>query len=316
MSEARGNPRGNPRGNHRVAYFNGRIVAEREVLVPFRDRGFKYGDAAFDMTRTFGGRPFRLKEHVERLYRSLRYLRIDPGLSPAEMIATSEEVLARNAHFLTADTDYWLAQRVSRGVDAVGDEGWEQQGPTVIVECIPLPLKARAHLFRDGIDIVVPPIRRVAPDALSPRAKTHNYLNLITADLEAKAHDPGAWSVLLDAFGHLAEGIGSNIFLVEGGEVLTPRAHFVLPGISRQMIIDLCGELAIPCREADLDLYDVANADEIFMTSTSLCVCPVRSIGGRRLAGQIPGPVTQQLTEAYARSVDCDFVAQYLRHLG
>src|SRR5690242_10098450 len=82
--------------NHRVAYFNGQIVPEREVVLPFRDRGFKYGDAAFDMTRTFHGRPFKLKEHVDRLYRSLRYLRIDPGLRPAEMVAVSEEVLERN----------------------------------------------------------------------------------------------------------------------------------------------------------------------------------------------------------------------------
>jgi branched-chain amino acid aminotransferase len=308
MSEAR--------SNHRVAYFNGKIVPEREVVVPFRDRGFKYGDAAFDMTRTFHGRAFRLRDHVERLYRSLRYLRIDPGLSPAEMVRVSEEVLERNRHFLTPDTDYWLGQRVSRGVDAVGDEGWDHTGPNVIVECVPLPLKARARLFRDGIDIVVPPTRRVAPEALSPRAKTHNYLNLITADMEAKAHDTEAWSVLLNAEGHLAEGIGSNIFIVAGGAVLTPHARWVLPGISRAMVIELCGKLKIACREADLDLYDAATADEIFMTSTSLCICPVRSIGGRVLPAPLPGPVTQRLNEAYAREIGCDFAAQYLRHLG
>jgi branched-chain amino acid aminotransferase len=304
----------NPRANHRVAYFNGNIVPEREVVVPFRDRGFKYGDAAFDMTRTFHGRPFKLKEHVERFYRSLRYLQMDPGLSPAEMVSVSEEVLERNRHFLTPETDFWLGQRVSRGLNAVGDEGWDHTGPTVIVECIPLPLQARARLFRDGIDIVVPPTRRVPPDSLSPRAKTHNYLNLILADLEAKAQDEEAWSVLLDTNGHLAEGIGSNIFLVRDGTVMTPQERFVLPGVSRQTVIDLCGELGIPCREADLDLYDAATADEIFMTSTSLCICPVRSIGGRKLSS-IPGPITRRLTEAYARFVDCDFVAQYLKHL-
>jgi branched-chain amino acid aminotransferase len=291
-------------------------MPEREVVLPFRDRGFKYGDAAFDMTRTFHGRAFRLKEHIERFYRSLRYLRIDPGLSPAEMVGASEEVLERNRHFLTDDTDYWLGQRVSRGVDAVGDEGWDHTGPNVIIECVPLPLKARARLFRDGIDIVVPPTRRVAPEALSPRAKTHNYLNLIIADMEAKANDKEAWSVLLDAQGHLAEGIGSNIFVVQGGAVLTPHERWVLPGISRATVIGLCATLGIDCREADLDLFDAATADEIFMTSTSLCICPVRSIGGRALPGPLPGPVTRRLSEAYAREVGCDFVAQYLRHLG
>ena len=304
------------RANHRVAYFNGKIVPEREVVLPFRDRGFKYGDAAFDMTRTFHGRPFRLKDHVARFYRSLRYLRIDPGIGPAEMVRVSEEVLERNRHFLNHDNDYWLGQRVSRGVDAVGDEGWEHTGPNVIVECTPLPLKTRARLFRDGIDIVVPPTRRIAPEMLSPRAKTHNYLNLILADREAKAQDPEAWSVLLDAQGHLAEGIGSNIFVVRDGRCMTPDQRFVLPGVSRGAVMDLCGELDIPCEEADLDLYDAATADEIFMTSTSLCICPVRSIGGRLLPGPVPGAVTRRLTEAYARLVDCDFVAQYLRHLG
>ena len=303
------------RANHRVAYFNGNIVPEREVVLPFRDRGFKYGDAAFDMTRTFHGRAFKLKEHIERFYRSLRYLRIDPGIGQSEMVTASEEVLARNSHFLTPDTDYWIGQRVSRGVDAVGDEGWDHTGPNVIVECIPLPLKNRARLFRDGIDIVVPPTRRVAPDMLSPRAKTHNYLNLVMADLEAKAQDKEAWSVLLDAQGHLAEGIGSNIFIVRGGEVLTPNERWVLPGVSRATVIELCGELGIPCREADLDIYDASTADEIFMSSTSLCLCPVRSIGGRALPAPIPGPITRRLTEAYAKFVDCDFVAQYLKHL-
>ena len=316
MSDTGANSRANARANHRVAYFNGRFVPEREVVLPFRDRGFKYGDAAFDMTRTFHGRPFKLKEHVDRLYRSLRYLRIDPGLSPGEMAGASEEVLECNRHFLTADTDYWIGQRVSRGVDAVGDEGWEHTGPNIIVECIPLPLKARARLFRDGIDIVVPPTRRVPPDSLSPRAKTHNYLNLITADLEAKAQDKEAWSVLLDTNGHLAEGIGSNIFLVRDGEVMTPHERWVLPGVSRATAIELCGKLGIACRETDLDLYDAATADEIFMTSTSLCICPVRSIGGRKLPGAVPGPVTRRLSEAYAESVGCDFVAQYLAHLG
>jgi branched-chain amino acid aminotransferase len=302
--------------NQRIAYFNGRYVPESQVLVPFRDRSFKYGDAAFDMTRTFGGRPFKLQEHVERFYRSLRYLRIDPGLSVAEMIAVSEEVVARNAHLRPKTGDWWIGQRVSRGVDAVGDEGWDQKGPTVIVECLPLPLKQRAPLFRDGIEMIVPSIRRTSPSALSPRAKTHNYLNVIMADLEVKSENAKAWSVLLDENGNLAEGIGSNIFLVQDGRLYTPREHYVLPGISRQTVIDLAGELGIHCEEKDLDMFDAANAEEIFLTSTSLCLCPVRSVNGQAVGtGKVPGPVTRRLTDAYGRFVDCDIVGQYLAAL-
>src|SRR6185503_6142614 len=117
--------------NQRIAWFNGKFMPEAEVMIPFRDRSWKYGDGAFDMTRTFEGTPFRLKEHIDRFYRSLRYLQIDPGLSPKEMVANSEEVVARNEHLRPAVGDWWVGQRVSRGVDAVGDEGWEHTGPNV-----------------------------------------------------------------------------------------------------------------------------------------------------------------------------------------
>jgi hypothetical protein len=143
--------------NQRVAYFNGKIVPEREVVIPFRDRSFTKGDGVFDMTRSFNGRIFKIKEHIDRLYRSLRYTRIDCGLKPSEMIEISEDVLSRNRHLLGKDEDYWIGQRISRGVDAVGDEGWEHVKANVIVDCVPLPHKQRAKLYRDGMRVVVPP---------------------------------------------------------------------------------------------------------------------------------------------------------------
>jgi branched-chain amino acid aminotransferase len=300
----------------RIAYFNGRFVPESQVLVPFRDRGFKYGDAVFDTTRTFGHRVFKLAEHVDRLYRSLRYLRIDPGIAPAELVAITEEVLRQNLVLLGPDEDYWVSQRISRGLDAAAREVWPQTGATVIVECLPLPLRDRARLYRDGIRVVTPAVRRTAPEAISPRAKTHNYLNVVLGDLEAKSRDPEAWAVLLDANGHLAEGIGSNIFLVQDGVIRTPREEFVLAGISRATVIDLAKEAGLSVVEKDLDLFDAYGADEAFLTSTSLCICPVQSVNGVvPRSGTVPGPVTRQLTDAYRRFVDHDFVAQYLKHL-
>jgi branched-chain amino acid aminotransferase len=299
----------------RIAYFNGRFLPEPEVLVPFRDRGFKYGDAVFDTTRTFGHRVFKLREHIDRLYRSLRYLRIDPGLPPATMADITEEVLRRNLPLLEPDDDYWVTQRVSRGLDASDQKIFGHEGPTVIVECVPLPLRERAALYRDGIRVLTPSIRRAPPEALSPRVKTHNYLNMIAANLEVKARDPEAWAVLLDTAGNLAEGMGSNIFLVRGGTVYTPREQYVLAGISRETVIELARGFGIPVVEQDLDLYDAYNADEAFLTSTSLCICPVRSVNDVRVGSAIPGPVTRQLSDAYCRLVDFDFVGQYLKRL-
>jgi branched-chain amino acid aminotransferase len=131
-----------------------------------------------------------------------------------------------------------------------------------------------------------------------------------------KAQNPAAWAVLLDVNGNLSEGQGSNIFLVRDGKLLTPRERYVLPGVSRQAVIDLARELGIQCKESDIDLYDAYTANECFLTSTSLCICGVRSLNGRTFgAGEVPGPVTKRLVDAYKQLVECDFVAQYLQRL-
>ena len=304
------------RRNERIAWHNGRYVPESQVLIPFRDRGVIYGDAVFDTTRSFGHRLFKVREHLDRLYRSMRYLRLDPGLSPAELAGITEEVFERNLHLLGPEEDYWISQRITRGLTKGIDSPFEQDGPTVIVECLTLPLRQRSRHFRDGIRVVTPPSRRTPPEALSPRAKTHNYLNLIQAEQEVRSLDPEAWAVLLDTSGNLCEGQGSNIFVVKDGRLLTPHERYVLPGVSRATAIELAAEEGIPFAEADIDLYDAYTADEAFITSTSFCICPVRSVNGTAVgAGTVPGPITKRLTDAYVRLVDCDFVAQFLKHL-
>ena len=302
--------------NERVAYFNGEIVPESRVMVSFRDRSFKYGDGAFDTTRTFGHRIFKLGPHVERFYKTLKYLRMDPGLSPAEMIAITEQVLARNLHLLDEHDDYWVSQRISRGTDLVGGDIHESTGPTVIVECTPLPFKARAHYFRDGIEVIVPATRRIAPDALTPRAKTHNYMNLMIGHQEARQQKADAWAILLDHNGNLSEGVGSNLFIVEDGAICTPQDIYVLCGISRETVIELAAKLGVEVVKRDLDLYDAYTADEMFITSTSFCIVPVATINGAKIAdGRVPGPITKQLTDAYIELVDYDFVGQNQRYL-
>lgn len=304
------------RANERIVWFNGEYIPESQALVPYRDRSFIFGDGAFDLTRTFDHRIFRLDEHLERLYRSLRALRLDPTMAIGEMAGITREVLKRNLHLLGEGEDYWVGQRVTRGVHRAEGDNWPHYGPTVIVECLPIPLAARAQLYRDGIQVVTPSVRRAPPEVLTPRAKSHNYLNLVMADLEVQAQNPDAWAILLDMQGNLCEGLGSNIFLVRDGELLTPREKFVLPGVSRQTAIELAEKLGIPFREADLDLYDAYNADEGFITSTSLCICPIAGINGVAMQAGAYGPVTKRLIEAYVDLVDCDFVRQYLDKLG
>ena len=301
--------------NERIAYYNGEYLPEGEVRIPFRDRGFLLGDGVFDMTRTFGGRIFKIREHIERLQRSLNAMRIKSGHTVDELVQISEEVLGRNSHFLDETTDYWVAQRVSRGINAVGDEGWNQDGATVIVECIPLPLQARASYYRDGLDVVISPVRRTPPDALTPRAKTANYLNLINANFATQDAGPNSYTILLDTNGNIAEGLGANVFFVRDGVCYTPQERYVLPGISRACVMQLAEQLGHTVVETDLDFHDAYNANEMFVTSTSLCIVPVRSFNGAEVGDGLPGAVTQSITSAYRELVDFDFVGQYLRHL-
>jgi branched-chain amino acid aminotransferase len=299
--------------NQRIAYFNGKFVPESHVLIPFRDRSVKNGESVYDTTRTFDGRIFKLKEHIDRLCDSLSYTRINPGLSASELIGITEQVVEANSHLRPANGDWWVNQRITRGLDSVGDEAWEHKGPSVIIDCVPLPLKARVPLFKHGIELQVSPLRRTSPQSLSPRAKMGNKLNLIMADMAVTDGNPNVWSLTLDENGNVAEGKGSNFFLVRRGKLLTPREHYVLPGVSRQTVIELAALIGIPCEEADIDLFEVATGDEAFMTGSSFCLCPVRSINGQLIAGgKIPGSVTRRLTEAYIELVGMDFVKQIL----
>ncbi|MSO92693.1 MAG: hypothetical protein EXQ86_04740 [Rhodospirillales bacterium] len=309
-----------PIPNQWFAWFNGKIMPEQDVRVPFRDRGFLYGDAVFDTTRTFNHRLFKVKEHVDRLYKSLAYVRMDPGISPKEFIDASEEVAALNLKHMPKNEDIWVTQRVSRGLDEYAREMWpDYRSPMVMVECRVLPFRERARFFRDGLPVVIPSIRRPGPDVLSPRAKANQYLNFILADLEAKSMQPDAVSVLLDTNGNLAEGRGNNIFIVKDGTLYTPKEQFVLPGISRATAMMLAQGLKIPVVEKDLDVYDAMTADEAFLTSTSWCICPISTVNGAKIGrfgdGKIPGPVTKKLTDAYVKLVDFDWVGQYLRYL-
>ena len=297
--------------NERVAYVNGEIVPESEAVISIRDRGFLQGDAVFDTTRTFGGRIFRLEEHLDRFFHSLKYMRIDPGMTKQDFARLTMEVLEANLPLIEADDDYWVTQRVTRGVTVDGEDK-----PSIIIECVPLPFKARAAYYRDGLPVVVPSVRRTPPEAQSPRAKVHNYVNLVQATLEVESQNPNAWPILLDTNGNLSEGPGSNIFIVKDGIVITPREQFILSGISRRVAIELAQELGIEVQEADIDLYDAYTADEAFVTSTSFCICPVSSFNGSSVAdGSVPGPVTDRLTRAYSGMVGLDVAGQYLARL-
>ena len=166
-----------------------------------------------------------------------------------------------------------IGQRVSRGVDFVGGDMWDTDGgPNLIIECMPLPLKPRAKLYKEGMDVIIPSVRRVPTESLSPRVKTHNYLNLIMGDLEAKAQNPDAWAILLDNRGFITEGIGSNFFSVKNGVIYTPSGSMYWEVYLEKLPLN-SKKLDIPLVIKDIDIYEALTADEIFLLNFIMYLC-------------------------------------------
>ena len=270
----------------------------------------------FDTARTFDGKLFRMKEHVDRLFESLAYVRIDPGMTKQQMLDATDRLVAENNKVLRKGEDWWVTIRVTSGQQSFDGEVAANTGATVMIDTVPLPLRARANYFRHGIKAVVPGRRRVAPDALSPNAKTNNYMNVMLAQREVAAVSPGSWALMLDPNGDMAEGPGSNLFVVKNGVVLTPTKEFVLAGVSRQVVIELCAKLGIECLEQTVPLHTAMVADEAFFTSTSLCACPVSHLNGAAYPSPVPGPVTKRIMDGFSDLVGYDYVGQYLQFAG
>ena len=292
-----------------VVSVNGRLVPASQATVSVFDRGFRMGDAVFDTARTFRHRPYKLREHIERLYRSLHYIRVDPGLTMQEMEASTLQVVEHNVAFLQPHDDVWITQVVSRGPLRM------QGAPTVVILTEPLPFASFARYHKVGVSLITPGIRHTPAQSVEPRAKTVSRMNLVLAELEAQQRDPEAWALLLDLAGNITEYTSGNFFMVRKGSLLTPFERNALGGIMRETVMELAEELGIPCREADITPYDVYNAEEAFITSTSKCVLPVGRLNGLRIGQAIPGPVTRRLLDTWSARVEVDIVGQALSHL-
>ena len=290
-----------------TAYFCGEFVPFSQIRIDPMDRGFLVGDCVFDVARTFNGKSFRMREHVDRLYRSLRYVRIDPGLSPDEMERVSEEVISRNEHLRADVGDYQLWQFVTRGRGR-----WAHKaGPPAVGVCTrQVGFSRFAHLYDQGAHGVIVRTRSFSPDALDPKVKNFSRMNFNLAELEAADVDPEGWPILTDSRGSITEGVGYNVFIVTGGVIRTAGDRGVLQGVSRGMVFDLGKELGIPIVEEDLQPYDVYTADEAFFTSTSPCVLPVTRVDRRPVGTGKPGPVVARLLRAWSETVGVDIVAQ------
>jgi branched-chain amino acid aminotransferase len=279
-------------------YLNGKVVKEGEaVLSPF-DRGFLWGDGVYEVTPCFNRRLYRLKEHLDRLYRSLRYVRVDLGMGQEELERLTLDLLAVNSPHLGEGNVYRVGHWVTRGMDTPSMAARAAGPPTLFVFWRPVATEAIERSLAEGVTLAIVPTRRVPPQCLEPRAKVTSKLNQILAELEADAMD--SLSLMLDIHGNVAENSIANFFIVKRGVLRTPPAQNVLEGITRSVVFELSSRLKISFEERHFSLYDLAQSEEFFITSSMTCVTPVREVSGIRPLSPVPGPVTRRLMRAFA----------------
>ena len=273
-------------------WLNGRIVPTEQACIPLTDHGLLYGDGVFEGIRFYHGRALRLRQHVERLYRSARVLCLAIPLSENELTVAIEETVAAYG-----DPDGYLRVVVTRGAGKLGLDPKSCVRPNVFIIADALAMVS-AEVRAQGARVIISSTRRLSPDGLDPRIKSLNYLNHIMARMEA-ANASADEAILLNAQGRVTEGTADNVFIVRGGKLYTPPASDgALQGITRELVMELADELGIACAEVSLSAYDLYTADECFLTGTGAELIPVREVDGRVLTPS-PGPVFVRVRQTF-----------------
>jgi branched-chain amino acid aminotransferase len=270
-------------------WLDGKLVPVAEAKISVFDHGLLYGDGVFEGLRSYGGRVFRLDQHLERLERSARAIRLEIPMTREELTAATYEALKANNVI-----DGYIRLVVTRGVGYLGLSPLRTGRPSVFIIADQIELYPR-ELYDQGMAIVSSSIVRNHPNAVSPRIKSLNYLNNILAKIEAL--DAGVQeAILYNHLGYVAELTADNIFLVREGVVQTPHLHAgILEGITRDAVIELIAKRGLPLREMELTRHDLYIADECFLSGSAAEVVPVTKIDGRTIGAGRPGPLTRQL---------------------
>lgn len=277
---------------------NDQLVPRETATVSVEDRGFLYGDAAFETIRVYGGTPFAWDRHVHRLFGTCHLLGIEHELTKKALRSRLDETL--NANDLE---EAYVRLSITRGVQPGKLTPGEEVDPTVVFIVKPLP--------RGGSNGTVvwdaPAATRIVetmriPDACIPvKAKTHNYLNGILARLELRGTTADE-ALLLNADGQLTEGTTCNVFCVTDGVIRTPPVSAgLLPGITRETTIALAKTNEIPIETETIAPADLEHATEVFLTNSTWEIRPVATVGESTYD---TGPVTTQLMEQYATRIE------------
>ena len=279
-------------------YINGKILSRADASISVFDSGFLLGDGVWEGIRLLNGKLVSLDEHLERLFFGAKQLDINIGCSRKELIKIIHKTL--NANNMTNNVHIRLI--VSRGLKKTPYQhpNANIQGSTIVI--IPEYKKADQKINKKGISLVTVNIRRGTVDTQDPRLNTLSKINCILACIEADkaGADEG---IMLDINGNISTCNSTNFFIIRKGEVWTSKGMYCLPGITRQMVIDICKEKNIPIYEKDFSIEDVHRTDEAFVTGTFAGIIPAINIDGYKISNGIRGELTHRLQEYYSEKL-------------
>ncbi|NUQ65885.1 MAG: branched-chain-amino-acid transaminase [Pirellulales bacterium] len=276
-------------------YIGGKLYDKEDAKISVYDHGLLYGDGVFEGIRSYGGKVFRLKQHLDRLWDSAKAIWLAIPITKEEMADAIENTLKANGI-----QDGYIRVVVTRGAGTLGLDPNRCSDPQVIIITDRIALYPE-ELYQKGLEIITVSTVRNHPAALSPRVKSLNYLNNILAKIEG-LQAGCIEALMLNHKGEVAECTGDNIFLVRNGRLLTPPNEAgILEGITRDAVIDLARQSEIEVRETPLTKHDVYISDECFLTGTAAEVVPVVKVDSRIIGDGAPGPITRRLIEGFHR---------------
>jgi branched-chain amino acid aminotransferase len=277
-----------------LIYINGEFYPKSEAKISVYDHGFLYGDGVFEGIRVYDGIVFKLEKHIDRLYQSAKAIMLEIPFEKEEMIKAVLETLRKNNF-----RDAYVRLIVTRGKGDLGLDPRKCSKPTIIIIAEPTIKLVKEEAKEKGITTIISWVRRDPVDGTTHEVKSLNYLNSILAKIEANNAGVDE-AIMLTKEGYISEGTAENIFIVKNGKIFTPpTAAGILPGITREVIIELAKKLGIEVVEKNITPYELFTADEAFLTGTAAEILPIREVNKRKIGKEIPGEVTKILMKKF-----------------
>lgn len=274
-------------------YLNGKFVDAAKASLSVFDHGVLYGDGVFEGIRAYGGKIFKLSEHLDRLFESANTIMLKVPMTKDELESVLYESLKINKL-----SDAYIRLVVTRGVGDLGLDPRKCSKSSLFIISDKIQLYPK-EIYEKGLELVTVATQRNVPEALNPQIKSLNYLNNILAKIEA-VNAGFQEALMLSHSGYVTECTGENVFMIKGNQLVTPPTYIgVLKGITRDVAMELAANMGLQVREELLTRHDLFNADEVFLTGTAAEIIPVSKIDGRVIGGGKRGKLTKRLQEDY-----------------